>query len=36
LLITVGWYHLISFVANATQVKQEPWAACFPQPEEQS
>jgi|SRR5581483_281674 len=29
-IIIVGWYHLISFVANATCVEQEPWAACFP------
>ncbi len=29
-LIIVGWYHLISFVANAAQVEQEPWAARFP------
>lgn len=28
-LITVGWYHLISFVANAAQIEQEPWAAHF-------
>jgi 4-carboxymuconolactone decarboxylase len=29
-LITVGWYHLISFVANAAQIELEPWAARFP------
>jgi 4-carboxymuconolactone decarboxylase len=29
-LIIVGWYHLISFVANAARVEQEPWAARFP------
>ncbi len=29
-IIIVGWYHLISFVANAAQVEQEPWAARFP------
>lgn len=31
LIIIVGWYHLISFVANATQLESEPWAALFPQ-----
>lgn len=30
MLIIVGWYHLISFVANAAHVEQEPWAARFP------
>jgi 4-carboxymuconolactone decarboxylase len=30
LLATVGWYHLISFVANAAQVELEEWAARFP------
>lgn len=30
LMIIVGWYHLISFVANAAQIEQEPWAAHFP------
>ena len=30
LLITVGWYHTISFVANAARVPLEPWAARFP------
>lgn len=30
LMIIVGWYHLISFVANAAHVEQEPWAARFP------
>ncbi len=30
LLILAGWYHLISFVANATQVEREAWAATFP------
>jgi alkylhydroperoxidase family enzyme len=29
-LIIVGCYHLISFVANAACVEQEPWAARFP------
>ena len=30
LIIIVGWYHLISFVANAAHVEHEPWAAHFP------
>lgn len=30
LIIIVGWYHLISFVANAAHVDLEPWAARFP------
>jgi 4-carboxymuconolactone decarboxylase len=30
-IVIVGWYHLISFVANAVHVEQEPWAARFPQ-----
>lgn len=30
MMIIVGWYHLISFVANAVQVEQESWAARFP------
>ena len=29
-IIIVGWYHLISFVANAARVEQEAWAARFP------
>jgi 4-carboxymuconolactone decarboxylase len=32
LLVIVGWYHLISFVANATDLTLEPWAARFPAP----
>jgi 4-carboxymuconolactone decarboxylase len=31
LLILIGWYHLISFVANAAQVEREAWAATFPE-----
>jgi alkylhydroperoxidase family enzyme len=31
LLIIVGWYHLISFLANATGLEPEKWAARFPQ-----
>lgn len=30
LLVLAGWYHLISFVANAAHVPQEDWAARFP------
>jgi 4-carboxymuconolactone decarboxylase len=30
LCIMVGWYHLISFVANAARVQPEEWAASFP------
>lgn len=30
-IIIVGWYHLISFVATAARVEREPWAARFPQ-----
>jgi 4-carboxymuconolactone decarboxylase len=30
LCVIVGWYHLISFVANAARVQHEEWAASFP------
>lgn len=30
MVIIVGWYHLISFVANAAHIEQEAWAAHFP------
>lgn len=30
LLVLVGWYHLISFVANAAHIELEEWAARFP------
>jgi len=30
LLVLVGWYHLISFVANAAHIAPEEWAARFP------
>jgi alkylhydroperoxidase family enzyme len=30
LCVIVGWYHLISFVANAAHVQPEEWAASFP------
>lgn len=30
LTVLVGWYHLISFVANAARVTPESWAALFP------
>jgi 4-carboxymuconolactone decarboxylase len=33
MIIIVGWYHLISFVANAAHIEYEPWAARFPQNE---
>jgi alkylhydroperoxidase family enzyme len=35
LLILVGWYHLISFVANGLQVEPELWAVPFPTADEQ-
>lgn len=31
LLALVGWYHLISFVANGARVPREAWAARFPE-----
>ncbi len=31
LLLLVGWYHLIAFVANGAQVALEPWAERFPE-----
>lgn len=30
LVITAGWYRLLSYVINATRVAREPWAARFP------
>ena len=30
LLAIVGWYHLISFIANATHLELEDWGARFP------
>ncbi len=33
IIIIVGWYHLISFVANAAHIEIESWAARFPQSE---
>jgi 4-carboxymuconolactone decarboxylase len=30
LVIVAGWYRLISYVVNATNVELEPWAARFP------
>ncbi len=35
-IIIVGWYHLISFVANAAHVEHEPWAIRFPKTAERS
>lgn len=32
LIVTVGWYHLISFLANGLVLPPEPWAARWPQP----
>lgn len=31
LVITAGWYRLISYVINAAQIALEPWAERFPQ-----
>lgn len=31
LLVTAGWYRLISYVINGAGVQHEPWAARFPQ-----
>jgi 4-carboxymuconolactone decarboxylase len=30
LVITAGWYRLLSYVINAARVEREPWAARFP------
>jgi alkylhydroperoxidase family enzyme len=30
LLVLVGWYHAVSFVANGARLPSEPWAARFP------
>ena len=30
LVITAGWYRLISYVINAAGIQPEPWAARFP------
>jgi 4-carboxymuconolactone decarboxylase len=30
LVVTAGWYRLISYVINSTGVENEPWAARFP------
>jgi 4-carboxymuconolactone decarboxylase len=30
LVITAGWYRLLSYVINAARVQHEPWAARFP------
>jgi 4-carboxymuconolactone decarboxylase len=32
LVITAGWYRLLSYVINAAGVEHEPWAARFPAP----
>jgi 4-carboxymuconolactone decarboxylase len=33
LLVTAGWYRLLSYVINAAAVEREPWAARFPAPD---
>lgn len=30
LMITAGWYRLLSYVINAARIEREPWAARFP------
>jgi len=30
LIITAGWYRLLSYVINAARIEREPWAARFP------
>ena len=30
LLVLVGWYHVIAYVANGARIPLEPWAARFP------
>jgi hypothetical protein len=32
LLVTAGWYHVISYVCNGLRVEREEWAAQFPAP----
>ena len=32
LLVTAGWYHVISYVCNGVRVEPEDWAARFPPP----
>jgi 4-carboxymuconolactone decarboxylase len=32
LLVTAGWYHVISYVCNGVRVQREDWAAQFPTP----
>jgi hypothetical protein len=32
LLITAGWYRLLSGVINGARISLEPWAARFPSP----
>jgi alkylhydroperoxidase family enzyme len=31
LVITAGWYRLLSYVINAARIELEPWAARFPE-----
>jgi 4-carboxymuconolactone decarboxylase len=30
LMITAGWYRLLSYVINGARIQREPWAARFP------
>jgi len=30
IVIVAGWYRLISYIVNTTQIELEPWAARFP------
>ncbi len=30
IVITAGWYRLLSYVINAARIEPEPWAARFP------
>jgi alkylhydroperoxidase family enzyme len=32
IVITAGWYRLLSYVINAARIELEPWAARFPRP----
>jgi 4-carboxymuconolactone decarboxylase len=36
MLVLIGWYHMISFVANAAGLPSEPWAERFPSQEQPS
>ena len=30
LVVTAGWYRLLSYVINVARIEREPWAARFP------